>query len=480
MLPPVCKICRVNDLRTARLVAWLGADFVGLHAIHTAEPGAIRTYRTIAEEFRKYLPHVGTVLLTKIKSPTAIVRMMEDVRPTHLQLHTSWTDQSLGELRNILDSAGFAELRIISVISPDDDDAPALVAAASKVSNFILFDHWEGGTGKLLQALAIDRAFQTASPLPSFIAGGLSPENIADRVFKLRPFGVDVQSGVEIPDQHGAKDPRRVADFIAGAKGIAKTYPGLNISIPNRYPILSVALTGIEPDQLAAKVAIVRKQADTFHLDHSDGTITDEFITDCTAIATVLTHLAPTLPYDVHALVPTGAILALVDHYLNANSRLRAVLIHVDLATGTNWEPDTIARISEEFRSIGVSLGIALQAPKRPVNNLCELIRFIHESHLSEVSIVGPGSGHSLWDYGQRVLPILRSFDSWNGYEKKYGIGIDRLITPAKIRMAVPCGITRVVVGSYVTRSDQPDSALTEVKAALSGQRIDAKISRDN
>jgi phosphoribosylanthranilate isomerase len=56
------------------------------------------------------------------------------------------------------------------------------------------------------------------SGLRLIVAGGLSPENIGEAVARLRPWGVDVCSGVE--SAAGRKDPARMAKFIANARGV--------------------------------------------------------------------------------------------------------------------------------------------------------------------------------------------------------------------------------------------------------------------
>lgn len=72
-----------------------------------------------------------------------------------------------------------------------------------------------GGTGKTVDwGLAAD--FVQASKLPVILAGGLTPDNVAEAIERVRPHGVDVSSGVE--SSPGIKDPVKVRDFVQAAK----------------------------------------------------------------------------------------------------------------------------------------------------------------------------------------------------------------------------------------------------------------------
>lgn len=73
-----------------------------------------------------------------------------------------------------------------------------------------------GGTGKTVDWTALRSHYDFAAWPPLLLAGGLNPENIADAICTVQPWGVDVASGVE--SSPGVKDPERVRSFIAHAR----------------------------------------------------------------------------------------------------------------------------------------------------------------------------------------------------------------------------------------------------------------------
>jgi phosphoribosylanthranilate isomerase len=75
----------------------------------------------------------------------------------------------------------------------------------------------EGGTGQTFNWELAVEAQKLGKPI--FLAGGLTPENVADAVARVRPFAVDVSSGVEAAP--GRKDPAKVRAFIRAARSAA-------------------------------------------------------------------------------------------------------------------------------------------------------------------------------------------------------------------------------------------------------------------
>jgi phosphoribosylanthranilate isomerase len=100
-------------------------------------------------------------------------------------------------------------------------DHPALDEAAAAGADLLLFEAAVSGQG--LRA-DWDRAARLASRTRVILAGGLTPENVGEAIRRVRPFGVDVSSGVE--SRPGVKDPARIEDFVAAVREAERTRAG--------------------------------------------------------------------------------------------------------------------------------------------------------------------------------------------------------------------------------------------------------------
>lgn len=105
------------------------------------------------------------------------------------------------------------------------------IEAWRDIASLFVLDHPDtpGGSG---ESVDLDRAAELALLAPCLLAGGLDPDNVAERVARVRPFGVDASSRLE--SAPGKKDPERVADFVlAAADALAAIHgplPGVNLS----------------------------------------------------------------------------------------------------------------------------------------------------------------------------------------------------------------------------------------------------------
>lgn len=150
---------------------------------------------------------VRRVAVTVARTPDRLARLVGEVAPDVLQLHDGAEPATLDDLR-----ARFPDLDVWVATDPREGvpDGPydaALIDARTP-------DGY-GGTGRTLDWDRA-RALRTRlAPTPVILAGGLTPDNVAQAIEAVDPDGVDVASGVETD---GRKDPDRVRAFIARAR----------------------------------------------------------------------------------------------------------------------------------------------------------------------------------------------------------------------------------------------------------------------
>lgn len=117
------------------------------------------------------------------------------------QFHGSEDAAYIASLRTLTDKPIFRAFKIKS-----EDDLPAI---ESCTADLVLLDSG-AGTGK-----TFDWSLVQSVRRPYFLAGGLDPENVADAIAALHPYGVDVSSGIETD---GVKDEVKMAAFVAAAR----------------------------------------------------------------------------------------------------------------------------------------------------------------------------------------------------------------------------------------------------------------------
>ena len=117
------------------------------------------------------------------------------------QLHGSEDDDYIARLRALTGKPIFRAFKVKS-----EADLPAIESCAA---DLVLLDSG-AGTGK-----TFDWSLVRSVQRPYFLAGGLDPDNIADAIAALHPYGVDVSSGIETD---GVKDESKMAAFVAAAR----------------------------------------------------------------------------------------------------------------------------------------------------------------------------------------------------------------------------------------------------------------------
>jgi phosphoribosylanthranilate isomerase len=200
------KICGITSVEDARLCVEAGADALGFIFVE-------RTPRYIA--------------------PDAAARIIAGLPPFVTPVGVFW-DHAAGHVKAVAEQCGLGALQFHGDETPEDLQEYRLpviktlkVAAAAdlarmagyRVSAFLLDSPSRWSEGEARPPIPWEVAAEAARFHPVLLSAGLTPENVAGAVRRVRPYGVDVNSGVEA--RPGRKDPARVRRFVAGAREAA-------------------------------------------------------------------------------------------------------------------------------------------------------------------------------------------------------------------------------------------------------------------
>jgi len=202
------KICGVTTREDLGAVVEAGADAIGITVdVPVETPREIDAQRA-ADIASATPPFVTTVLVTMPDSTASVVGLAERVGPDVVQIHGDSSPEGIASLSADLDAG------VVVAVSPDDAPRYDTVADALLVDS--LDESGAGGTGATHDW---ERTRELVSELssPVVLAGGLTPDNVAEAVETVDPFAVDVASGVE--GRPGRKDPTAVESFVRRAGG---------------------------------------------------------------------------------------------------------------------------------------------------------------------------------------------------------------------------------------------------------------------
>ena len=208
------KICCIQSAEEARLAIAAGADALGLVGTMPSGPGPIDD-ALIASVAAAVPPPVATFLLTSETEARAIIAHARRCHANTLQLVDQVAAGGYAELR-----AALPGIRLVQVIHVGGPEALEEARAAAPLVDALLLDSGRpheairvlGGTGRT-HDWALSRAIVEAVPCPVFLAGGLRADNVAAAIAAVRPFGVDVCTGVRRSDY--TLDPARLEAFVA-------------------------------------------------------------------------------------------------------------------------------------------------------------------------------------------------------------------------------------------------------------------------
>lgn len=203
------KICGITTVADGMSAAEAGADMIGL-MFYEQSPRHI-TLATAVEIARALPPFVLKVGVFVNPSEDLVLRAIAECGLNLLQFHGDETSDFCTQF-------GVMSMKALRI-----RDADSLKQLANYNTDAYLLDAYSanglGGTGETFNwDLAVD-AQKLGKPI--FLAGGLTPQNVADAVQKIRPFAVDVSSGVE--SAPGKKDAAKVRAFIQAVRQAGQT-----------------------------------------------------------------------------------------------------------------------------------------------------------------------------------------------------------------------------------------------------------------
>ena len=192
------KICGICDLESAKTAVEAGADMIGFH---------------FCDSDRRVSPDDAREILEELPVRTSVVGVFIDEQPAEVRRIAEYLDLDLVQLHGS-EAPGFQAGRpVMKVLKVRD----GVFRGADDWPDPIMLDSWSadqrGGTGQTWDWEVARPLLRTRSV---FIAGGLQPGNVGKVVSQLKPYGVDVSSGVEARVR--VKDAEKVRAFIRAVR----------------------------------------------------------------------------------------------------------------------------------------------------------------------------------------------------------------------------------------------------------------------
>ncbi len=203
----ICGLTRRSDVRKA---VDLGADAVGFIFGYDKSPRNLEL-KQVKELVRDLPPYVSTVLVSPSMNPK-LNEAVEKLRPSHIQIYDDGSRVGSIRFSSVIQTVRphlkedilqrTLDLAEESTAILLDNSTTSRYSEARPSSNFSPEAKWKLGR-KLREAL---------DPFPLILSGGLTPENVADAILAVKPFAVDVSSGVE--SKPGIKDEQKMKTFL--------------------------------------------------------------------------------------------------------------------------------------------------------------------------------------------------------------------------------------------------------------------------
>ncbi|MEW6196738.1 MAG: phosphoribosylanthranilate isomerase [Bacteroidota bacterium] len=210
------KICCISSIGEANLAIKYGASALGLVSNMPSGPGVI-TEELITEIAESVPPGISTFLLTSKQSVDEIVAQQKRCRTNTIQICDHLLHGTYPELKNKLPG-----IKIVQVIHVTGEESLHEAVEVSKHVDAILLDSGNqklevkelGGTGRV-HDWNVSQKIREAIKIPMFLAGGLNSGNVGNAIQHVKPYGVDICSGVRT---NGKLDEVKLKSFFEAVR----------------------------------------------------------------------------------------------------------------------------------------------------------------------------------------------------------------------------------------------------------------------
>lgn len=465
----IVKVCRVINLHSARFCADMGADMLGLHVIRGASAARLNRLSRVSREIALYYPNVTVVLVTKLRDAASIAFIMRRLEVRIVQLHYPLATRNWTNLCRAIEGMASVSIAALRVFSSSDVTRSTFLRGAKRMNRFTAYflidSSWRGGTGTTAELGKLCKIISILGHKKSLIAGGLSATNVLHIVRKVRPGGVDIQSGLERRDRKRDKDPMLVRSFMDTVKGKDRH---TSFEIPPR-PVVSCAVAGVDDKQANDDLMrLCRLDVDTIHFDHSDGSMAPQFFSAPVSVAHTLHNVAPCLPYDLHLFVRQAQqCIRTIELYLSRNPLLRLAVLHI--GSIEDARKARVRAVSSYVRASGIGFAVALHAPKFTPNTIGMCLRVVEPFAVKGICLITHSGRHSLERISQCDVPLFSELRKWAGATSFPGhLGLDRNMTCDKLKLFTSMRPNEVVVGAALRNAARPQALVSRLRRYLS------------
>jgi phosphoribosylanthranilate isomerase len=213
------KVCCIRSVEEGRLAVRLGASALGLVSEMPSGPGVV-SEAVIAEVAAAAPPPIATFLLTSRTAPAEIISQQNRCRVNTVQICDRLPAGAHADLRRSLPG-----ISLVQVIHVSGSESMTEALQVSRDVDALLLDSGDptlpikelGGTGRTHDWSVSSRIVEESS-VPVFLAGGLNPENVGEAIRSVRPFAVDLCTGVRTA---GVLDEHKLLRFMEAVAAAA-------------------------------------------------------------------------------------------------------------------------------------------------------------------------------------------------------------------------------------------------------------------